>query len=62
MIKKDKYILKEARDILSCDPWVRSDLALEGEFYCNYGVTPEEYIKKYGLKNELKKYKGVWVE
>ena len=53
-MKKDKYGhdiqigLDQAKYILSLDWRVVSDLALAGEFFGNYGMTPKEYIKKYG--------------
>ena len=56
MIKKDKNILREARHIMSIDWRVRSDLALEGEFCLKYGITPDDYIKKYGTKEEIKNF------
>lgn len=59
MIKKDKNILEEARHIMSIDWRVRSDLALEGEFCLKYGITPDDYIKKYGTKEEIKKLPGM---
>lgn len=31
---------------------VRSDCALDGEFYGWYGLTPEEFIKKYSKEYE----------
>lgn len=52
MIKKDKNILREARHIMSIDWRVRSDCALDGEFYGWYGLTPEEFIKKYSKEYE----------
>lgn len=58
MIKKDKNILREARHIMSIDWRVRSDLALEGEFYLKYGITPDDYIKNLVLKKKLKNYLG----
>ena len=60
MIKKDKNILREARHIMSIDWRVRSDLALEGEFNLKYGITPDDYIKKYGTKEEIKELPGMW--
>lgn len=57
-MKKDKYGydikagLKEAKYILSLDWRVVSDLALAGEFINHYGMTPKEYVKKYGDSND----------
>lgn len=44
---------------MSIDWRVRSDLALEGEFCLKYGITPDNYIKKYGTKEEIKKLPGM---
>lgn len=61
-MKKNKYILKEARYIMSIDWRVRSDLALGGEFYLKYGVTPADYIKEFGSEEEKKKLPGYGYE
>ena len=59
-MKKDKYGhdiqigLDQAKYILSLDWRVVSDLALAGEFLGNYGMTPKEYIKKYGDEKWIK--------
>lgn len=57
-MKKDKYGhdvkagLNQAKYILSLDWRVVSDLALAGEFFNNHGMTPKEYVKKYGDLND----------
>ncbi|MCT7802934.1 hypothetical protein, partial [Lactobacillus crispatus] len=43
-----KLGLEEARHIMATDYCVRSDLALCGEFFNEYGMLPQEYIKEYG--------------
>jgi hypothetical protein len=47
-----KWALKYARELMSMDWRVRSDCALDGEFYGWYGLTPEEFIKKYSKEYE----------
>lgn len=43
-----KLGLEEARHIMATDYCVRSDLVLCGEFFNEYGMLPQEYIKEYG--------------
>lgn len=64
MTKKQKQcpnpeMLEEARRIMKVDWRTRSDLALEGEFNLKYGVSPRDYIEKYGTEEEIKKLPGM---